>query len=410
MSILDKFNAILEKQKEKKLEQGVKEVENVYDKTKTEEEGINEAARKVIELIEQDPELAVKVLANIQESEKLPKKVVVEAIKQIPNTEQIEDPEKTIIKTVEELPLQTEDIKSIISQADVSLETAKQMTDQIPNKEARQEEKNRLEQIEKEKLEQKEKEREKEVLKDLRELYAKCDKIEGSDLTEKLSGIKKQEKSQKISEAINQILARKAAIEWTQFGTTRLPSMYTVITPEEMIEIDFPNLVEQEYADIKDKQKYAITKVYEFDKNNLQKLILKGIAKQVSGVHKEYGIIEIPQSVVETTLDGEVEQYFVEKILKYGEDIKDEDMVRNKIRGINNYELEDLIEMIKKLPDSERSDCLKDFKKQIKEIKQKVKDEENSEKLEQNQGKSSKNNINNQYGKNSGNAEEEYTH
>ncbi len=156
MSILDKFNAILEKQKEKKLEQGVKEVENVYDKTKTEEEGINEAARKVIELIEQDPELAVKVLANIQESEKLPKKVVVEAIKQIPNTEQIEDPEKTIIKTVEELPLQTEDIKSIISQADVSLETAKQMTDQIPNKEARQEEKNRLEQIEKEKLERKE--------------------------------------------------------------------------------------------------------------------------------------------------------------------------------------------------------------------------------------------------------------
>ena len=141
MCILDKFNAILDKQKEKQLEQGVKEVENVYDKTKTEEEGINEAARKVIELIEQDPELAVKVLANIQESEKLPKKVVVEAIKQIPNTEQIEDPDNTIIKTVEELPLQTEDIKSIISQADVSLETAKQMTDQIPNKEARQEEK-----------------------------------------------------------------------------------------------------------------------------------------------------------------------------------------------------------------------------------------------------------------------------
>ena len=91
MGILDKFNEMIERQRQKKLEQGVKEVENVYDSKKTEEEGINEASRKVIELMKEDPELGVRILETIQESQKLPNKVVVEAIKQIPETEQERD-------------------------------------------------------------------------------------------------------------------------------------------------------------------------------------------------------------------------------------------------------------------------------------------------------------------------------
>lgn len=380
MGILDKFNEMMERQRQKKLEQRVKEVESVYDSTRTEEEGINEASRKVIELMKEDPELGVRILETIQESQKLPNKVVVEAIKQIPETEQIGDPEKTIIETVEKLPLETEEITDIIKESKVSIPVAKEITKQIPNEQVRKEEKDRLEQIEKEASQKEQREREKEILKDLREKYVTCDKIEGTQLTSQLSEIRKKMETTKVKDAISQVLARKAAIEWKQLGTTRLPSMYKVITPQEMIEIDFPDLVEQEYEDIKDKKQYAITKEYEFDKKNLQKLILKEMAKQIAEVYKEYGIIEIPQTIVDKKFDEEVENYFAEKIMKYGEDINNEEMVINKIKGINNYELEDLIGMIEKLPEAEKSECLKDFKKQIVERKQNAKENNQDEK------------------------------
>ena len=104
------------------------------------------------------------------------------------------------------------------------------------------------------------------------------------------------------------------------------------------------------------------------------------MAKQIAEVYKEYGIIEIPQTIVDKKFDEEVENYFAEKIMKYGEDINNEEMVINKIKGINNYELEDLIGMIEKLPEAEKSECLKDFKKQIVERKQNAKENNQDEK------------------------------
>lgn len=387
MSVWEKIQGVINERKQKKIKQSVEEMESIYKDTETKEEGISEITGKVVERINSNPELTWKYLELIQKSEILPTEIVVKVIKQILETDQIEDPEGTIVEAVEKLPLGSNQITDIIKETNVSIPAAKEMAKQIPNEQVRKEEKDRLEQIEKEESEKEQKEREQEILRDLREKYATCDKIEGTQLTSQLSEIRKKMETTKVKDAISQVLARKAAIEWKQLGTTRLPSMYKVITPQEMIEIDFPDLVEQEYEDIKDKKQYAITKEYEFDKKNLQKLILKEMAKQIAEVYKEYGIIEIPQTIVDKKFDEEVENYFAEKIMKYGEDINNEEMVRNKIKGINNYELEDLIGMIEKLPEAEKSECLKDFKKQIVERKQKNNQDEkesnsNKEKIE----------------------------
>ena len=396
MSTWKRIQDVIDKRKKKKIERSVEEMENVYKDTETREEGIKETARKAIEQINLHPELAVKFLESIQESEKLPTEIVVEAIKQIPETEQIEDPEGTILEAVEKLPLASSQITDIIKETNVSIPAAKEMTNQIPNEKIREEEKNRLEEIERKRREQEKQEEEKETIKSLKEKYVNCDKIPGERLASELEEIKKKNNSPKIDEIIIQILARKAAIEWRFVGNTRLPSMYKIVSPEEMMEIDFPKLVGEEFEEIKHVKKYKGENDYSYSEENLRKLILKEISKHVASIYEEIGTIEIPQSKAMNNLNQTEEQYFIGQIQKNSSNITNIDMIKNKIRGINNYELEDLVDMLKKLPDSERAECLKSFKKQIIEIRQR--DKENSK------------NEDERKFKNNENGEEEYTH
>ena len=396
MSTWKRIQDVIDKRKKKKIERSVEEMENVYKDTETREEGIKETARKAIEQINLHPELAVKFLESIQESEKLPTEIVVEAIKQIPETEQIEDPEGTILEAVEKLPLASSQITDIIKETNVSIPAAKEMTNQIPNEKIREEEKSRLEEIERIKRKQEKQEKEKETIKSLKEKYVNCDKIPGERLASELEEIKKKNNTPKIDEIIIQILARKAAIEWRFVGNTRLPSMYKIVSPEEMMEIDFPKLVGEEFEEIKHVKKYKGENDYSYSEENLRKLILKEISKHVASIYEEIGTIEIPQSKAMNNLNQTEEQYFIGQIQKNSSNITNIDMIKNKIRGINNYELEDLVDMLKKLPDNERAECLKIFKKKIIEIRQR--DKENSK------------NEDERKFKNNENGEEEYTH
>ena len=381
MSVWEKIQGVINERKQKKIEQSVEEMESIYKDTETKEEGIREIAEIVMRQINSNPELALKFLELIQKSKKLPTEIVVEAIKQIPETDQIEDPEGTIIEAVEKLPLGSNQITDIIKETNVSIPAAKEMTNQIPNEKIREEEKQ---------------EAEKQTLKTLKEKYVNCDKIPGERLASELEEIKKKNQSQKIDEVIIQILARKAAIEWRFVGNTRLPSMYKIVSPEEMMEKDFPKLVGKEFEEIKHVKKYKGENDYDYSEENLRKLILKEIAKHVASIYEEIGTIEIPQSKAMNNLNQTEEQYFIGQIQKNSSNITNIDMIKNKIRGINNYELEDLMDMLKKLPDSERAECLKSFKKQIIEIRQR--DKENSK------------NEDERKFKNNENGEEEYTH
>lgn len=396
MSVWEKIQGVINERKQKKIEQSVEEMESIYKDTETKEEGIREIAEIVMRQINSNPELALKFLELIQKSKKLPTEIVVEAIKQIPETDQIEDPEGTIIEAVEKLPLGSNQITDIIKETNVSIPAAKEMTNQIPNEKIREEEKNRLEEIERKRREQEKQEAEKQTLKTLKEKYVNCDKIPGERLASELEEIKKKNQSQKIDEVIIQILARKAAIEWRFVGNTRLPSMYKIVSPEEMMEKDFPKLVGKEFEEIKHVKKYKGENDYDYSEENLRKLILKEIAKHVASIYEEIGTIEIPQSKAMNNLNQTEEQYFIGQIQKNSSNITNIDMIKNKIRGINNYELEDLMDMLKKLPDSERAECLKSFKKQIIEIRQR--DKENSK------------NEDERKFKNNENGEEEYTH
>ena len=143
MSVWEKIQGVINERKQKKIEQSVEEMESIYKDTETKEEGIREIAEIVMRQINSNPELALKFLELIQKSKKLPTEIVVEAIKQIPETDQIEDPEGTIIEAVEKLPLGSNQITDIIKETNVSIPAAKEMTNQIPNEKIREEEKSR---------------------------------------------------------------------------------------------------------------------------------------------------------------------------------------------------------------------------------------------------------------------------
>lgn len=386
MNVLERVQKLLRIGSQKKIQIGLKEIENAYQNTETREEAIKEASRRAIEEINSNPEMALKVLKLMEESEELPKKVIVETIKKIPKTEQIENPGQTVIKAVENSDLlNSGDIKEIIKEADISIPTAKEVADQIPNDEIRRAEKERLEKVEKERKIQAKKEQEQKINQELKNMYVNCSGIKDTNILERLKKIRLENKSQKVKEMVMRVLARKTAIEFKQVGNARLYEMYKIITAEDMLESKFPDLVEEEYEEIKDVEAYKGIdgKPHEYKKDRLIQGILGEIAKNIVKTYNEVGVIDVPQSEVMKHLTTEEEEYLVGQIEIYCQDDIDIRKVKNQIRGIVDYQLKDLEEMIKKVPKDEIGDYVKSFKQQIARGKSKRNNIELSIELEE---------------------------
>ena len=388
LNILEKIQRTLNTGTQKKIEMGLQEIENAYQNTETREEAIKEATRRATQEINSNPDLALRVLKLMEKSEELPKQVIVETIKNIPNTEQIENPGQTVVKAVENSDLlNSGDIKEIIKEADITVPTAQKVAEQIPDEVIRKEEKERLERIERERKIQARKEQEQKINQELKDMYVNCKGIRDTDILNKLKNIRSENKSQKVKEMVTRVLARKAAIEFKQVGNTRLYEMGRIITPEEMLEGSFPDLVEEEYEEIKDIDAYKGIdgKDHEYKKEILMQGILGEIAKNVVKTYKEVGIIDIPQSEAMKNLTQEEEEEFIKQIQIYGEEIEDEeiDKIKNQIRGIVDYQLKDLEEIIKKVPKDEIGDYVRSFKQQIARGKLKRKYPQLSPELEE---------------------------
>ena len=386
MNVLERVQKLLRIGSQKKIQIGLKEIENAYQNTETREKDIKKKTRKAIEEINSNPEMALKVLKLMEESEELPKKVIVETIKKIPKTEQIENPGQTVIKAVENSDLlNSGDIKEIIKEADISIPTAKEVADQIPNDEIRRAEKERLEKVEKERKIQAKKEQEQKINQELKNMYVNCSGIKDTNILERLKKIRLENKSQKVKEMVMRVLARKTAIEFKQVGNARLYEMYKIITAEDMLESKFPDLVEEEYEEIKDVEAYKGIdgKPHEYKKDRLIQGILGEIAKNIVKTYNEVGVIDVPQSEVMKHLTTEEEEYLVGQIEIYCQDDIDIRKVKNQIRGIVDYQLKDLEEMIKKVPKDEIGDYVKSFKQQIARGKSKRNNIELSIELEE---------------------------
>ena len=191
---------------------------------------------------------------------------------------------------------------------------------------------------------------------------------------------------------VRRVLARKAAISCKTLGNAPIGIITQVIPAEEMMhrfptklsedeqkdvgetaekDLNFIELTELEYQNIKDDERYKNTegREYEFDKNLLEQMVLSLIAKNVVSTYNELGIIDIPQSETMKEISEEQEKFFIQQIQTYGKDITNISKIKNQIRGRQTREDGDWLDLIRKIPEDEKEYYLKELKNHIKRDK-----------------------------------------
>lgn len=365
MSLVDFIMEILNRRVENKMQERVEAVKGVYDESETEKEAIKRATDRVIKEIEANPDMPViEFLKMIQEEEKLPTDILVEATKQIPDVKS----ETVTVKAVEELDFASKEIKEIIEEADISLNTAQKMAAQIPD-----------ETIKREQQEELEKKQEQKTLQQLQKIYDTCEKMNDNQLVQEIRKVKIDTKTNKIEEAIKHIIAKKTALDCMRFGGPKIPTMAQVISPVEMLEMNFPFLVEKEYKSIKKAYDEQGKEYHEYgvaEKRMVKKKILENIAKTVAKNFEEIGDISVPQSEQMGSLNKEEIEIFTDAVKKFckREQLSDIEIERihRQIKGDTSNELEDVIRMLEKMKPIERERYVSMFKKQMTENDEKT--------------------------------------
>ncbi|MCI8760588.1 MAG: hypothetical protein HFJ34_05685 [Clostridia bacterium] len=370
--------------KESKMQQRLETVKNIYHKSETENEAIQKATTRVIEEINKHPDMSIiEFLKMIQEEEKLSTDIIVEVTKQLSEAK----PEKTVA-IVEKLDLPEGKLQEIIRETN-SMEVAKKIVNQIPSEELQKAERRRLEKIETQRRKAEKQKKEVELGKILSQRYETCGDIRGPVLIQELKGIKEQTESPKVYEWIQKVLAKKAAIEWRKTGMARIESMVNVIPAQEMLKGDFAKLVGGKFEMIKETQKSSVGKDYQFQEEDLQNLILREVAKNVATTYVKVGIIDIPQCEAMQQLSEEQSEMFIKEIQIYIQN-KDKEKIKNfdvekakrKIKGIKGDELDELIDLVNRIPEDEREDYLQALRMRMEKGKQKQLDAKVAKELE----------------------------
>lgn len=371
MGLNDRLKKVFGKTDRAKMLQRIEAVKDTYNEAETKKEAIQNAVDRIVREIETSPNMPViEFLKMVQKEENLSNDIIVEVTKQILDIK----PEKTAVEIVEKINLPSRDILEIIKLPDVSLEAAKKMAEEIPDEVLQKQERQRLEKIERDRREAEKVKKEKEIKKKLKEKYKTCEKIKGSDLVEELKMLQRKTESEEIHTIIKRVLARKAAIEWRRSGTTRVASIAQVISPEEMLEEDFSELMGEEFKDIKTKQQYQGLKEYEYREEDLQNLILSEIAKKVAGIYNRVGIIDVPQLEKMKELTEQQEEGFVSQVKQYVDvklrDSLDIEKIKQQFRGIEIDELGELRELVEKIPEKDRKEYIRTLKFTIQNKKE----------------------------------------
>lgn len=367
MSITDIIKEMLKRRKENKIQKRVEVVKDIYNESETEKEAIQKATDKIIKEIETHPDMPVTDFLTMVQEELSSSSVIVETTKKIPDVKT----EGTVVEIAQKVGLPSKGIQEIIQDTDMSMGNQRKMVATISDEQIQKEERQRLDKIERQRREAEKKKKENSLKAKLKTIYSTCDEIPGADLIKELKTIKEQNTFPSVSNAIIRVLARKAAIEWRQNGSTRIPSMTEIMTAEEMMEKDFPALVGNEFERIRRVKKYRGTHDYEYQEGDMQTLILGEIAKKVVVTYHKVGIIDIPQSERMNGLTSEQEEDFISQIQTFGEDIIDVEKIKKQIRGIQDDELEDLKRLVEKIPEDERKEYITKLKERMQEGKKK---------------------------------------
>lgn len=233
---------------QKKIEQGIVAVQNVYDESKTKKEANKKAINIVIDTIQTHPDMRVgDFLKMVQENTDLSDSSLVEIIKQMPDIKS----EKETVEVVKKVELASEAITQIIQEATVSTTTAQKLIEQIPDEEIQKEQQAEIEKRVKEERRKKQKEEEIKIISNLEKIYENCDRINDAILVEEINELGIKVRTEKINEKLKNIIAKKVALDCMEFGGPKLPTMMRIMPATEMLETNLPVLAENEYHKMK---------------------------------------------------------------------------------------------------------------------------------------------------------------
>ena len=305
----------------------------------------------------------------IYKSEDLPNAVMTEIIMKLFNNNE----ENMAVKAVEEIDLPSQAVAYIAREnPDLSYEASQRIVDQIKDEDLQDEEAKRI------KLDQ-----EKSTLSELQEIEDECTNLEMNELITRLKEVEMPFVTDRIQDKINHIVAKETAFNCMKFGGPRLEGMFQFFSAEDMLENNFVQMVKKEYDTMKkDFEEKGISfenlghsvangrsvKYKEYKPEDIKRLILEKIAKNVAKNIDEVGEIIIPQLEKLSTLSAEEKQVFIDSINNFcQEELDENDIVKieRQMQGEHKAEMEDLINMLEKLPRQKKDLYVESFVEQI---------------------------------------------
>lgn len=221
----------------------------------------------------------------------------------------------------------------------------------------------------------------KRVKDELEILYQNCRSKQDWELVERVqkieSVIEKEDLTIEMEHLVHKIVARKMAENYYDDNKkgTRIYALSEIMSYEEMMEEDLPNMVRKEFRKIEEERgakegRYTIEK--------LTKLILDKMAYDIAKRYKETKIFAVPQSKAMKRLSPEDEKNFIMSIQSFSErKLKKQEIsdIIAQIEGtVSNMKIKEanLINVIKKLPNKDKEETIEILTKLLSEGKESI--------------------------------------
>jgi len=313
-------------------------------KEKGEKDSIDNTVKEIMEIIKQKQDLEVteKLLTKILEKKEISNEVAVNAFKEISKDDEI--PDRIITNDVEQANTQIPDelIEEIIKEGNVDPKERIKLIQNVEDKDIIK----------------------RRVKNELKILYNNCKNKRDREVAsrvQEIEGVLEQEDiTREIKDLVYQTVARKIAENYYDDNKkgTKIYDLSTIMSYEEMMENNLPQMVESEYQRLEEN---GAEKPNRFSKTKLTQLILDKLAQDIVKKYKETGVLAIPQLDNIKNLTSEEEKNFIKAIKNYSEEAFTKEDIRDihaQIRGniaSNKIKEDILIDKIKKIPGSNKS-------------------------------------------------------
>lgn len=323
------------------LQKTVETVQSVIEETDSEKEIARKKAIDVaLKEIQENKDMpAGKFMQMLQEKTSLTDEDLVTIITQLPDVKS----EKATIAAVQSTSLSPENITSIVKEADISLDTAEKIVNEIDN-----------EAIQKEQQAIIAAEREQQILSKLSEIHKKCDSIEDPKLVEFIEKLDIKDYTTDINKKLMAIISKRTALDCMKFGGPRLPTLTRILPAEDMFEADLPFLAFSDYKALKvkfddDNKKY--TEFTDSTKKLIRAKILEEIAKKTAETYDSTGNFFLPQTEKFKKLSNDDIHLFEKTVKTYSKDFDKSAgrRLRRQLSGEAATELHDLNRMLEKM-------------------------------------------------------------